>query len=288
MLGVAFFASIATFWPYNLTPSLQELRFRHDGWRRLGAATATRCGMAALTAVFGTAIIFIGAYLVEKTPRLRARRAASSSSWRCCRWRCPGSCSASATSSSSTTRPIRSTSSTARMAILVICTIAHFYSVAHLTAVDRAEADRPRVRDGVGLAAACRSGARFVARHPAGLPAGRARHRDVSLRQRDDHGLGGGLPLCAGDDAGRDRRAQHGRCRRRGAGGGDGDDDLLHLGRRPRRLHADHRRAASPARRPGARGDRSAGRFDLAVVGAGICRARPRAGGRPARAAGSS
>ena len=29
--------------------------------------------LAALTGVFGTAIIFVGAYLVEKTPRLRAR-----------------------------------------------------------------------------------------------------------------------------------------------------------------------------------------------------------------------
>ena len=33
---VAAFASLATYWPYNLTPSLEELRLRHDGWRRLG------------------------------------------------------------------------------------------------------------------------------------------------------------------------------------------------------------------------------------------------------------
>jgi iron(III) transport system permease protein len=66
MLGMAIFASFATFWPYNLKPS-----FRHyllglvDA--EVGAAFINSLAMAGGTAVFGTALVFCAAYLLEKT-----------------------------------------------------------------------------------------------------------------------------------------------------------------------------------------------------------------------------
>ena len=82
------------------------------------------------------------------------------------------------------------------MAILVICTVAHFYSVAHLTAVTALKQIDPEFETVVGLAARAvlhdlREG------HAAGLPAGAARHRHLPLRQRDDDGLGRRVPLFA-------------------------------------------------------------------------------------------
>ena len=96
----------ATYWPYNLAPSFKNYNFDMmdgGGWQSYWNTLT----LAALTALFGTAMIFLGAYLVEKTPRFGDRPASSRSSWRCCRSPCPASCSASATSSSSTTAPIR-------------------------------------------------------------------------------------------------------------------------------------------------------------------------------------
>lgn len=74
MLGVALFASIATYWPYNLTPSFKNYDFDlmdGGGW----ASYHNSLQMAALTALIGTAIVFAGAYLVEKTPRFQQVRA---------------------------------------------------------------------------------------------------------------------------------------------------------------------------------------------------------------------
>ncbi|MCL4744072.1 MAG: putative 2-aminoethylphosphonate ABC transporter permease subunit [Burkholderiaceae bacterium] len=66
MLGMAVFASFATFWPYNLAPSLRH--YVHglvDA--EVGVAFVNSLKMAAGTAVFGTALVFTGAYLLEKT-----------------------------------------------------------------------------------------------------------------------------------------------------------------------------------------------------------------------------
>ena len=91
--------------------------------------------LAAGTAFFGTIIVFVGAYMLEKTRGCDALRAAGAPARRCCRWRCPAWCSAWATSSSSTRRAIRCTACTRRMTLLVVCTIVHFYTTGHLTAV---------------------------------------------------------------------------------------------------------------------------------------------------------
>lgn len=66
MFGMAVFASFATFWPYNLTPSLNHyVAGLVDA--ELGDAVINSLKMAAGTATLGTAVVFVGAYLLEKT-----------------------------------------------------------------------------------------------------------------------------------------------------------------------------------------------------------------------------
>lgn len=66
MLGMAVFASFASFWPYNLTPS-----WRHYQLGLLDAEVSVAffnsLKMAAGTALLGTLLVFTGAYLLEKT-----------------------------------------------------------------------------------------------------------------------------------------------------------------------------------------------------------------------------
>ncbi|MGB4115151.1 MAG: putative 2-aminoethylphosphonate ABC transporter permease subunit [Polaromonas sp.] len=66
MLGMAVFASFASFWPYNLTPSLRHYTMGLVD-AEVGVGFVNSLKMAAGTAVFGTALVFIGAYLLEKT-----------------------------------------------------------------------------------------------------------------------------------------------------------------------------------------------------------------------------
>ena len=74
MLGVAVWASFIRYWPYNLTYTLANYQFANfepAGW----GSYWTSIQMALCVAGFGTALIFAGAYLVEKTkasPFLRA------------------------------------------------------------------------------------------------------------------------------------------------------------------------------------------------------------------------
>ena len=133
IMAVSFFASLATFWPYNLVPTLKNYNFDMvdgGGWESFFNSLT----MAGLTAVVGAALIFAGAYLVEKTPRFRVARSAVQflallplavpglvlGLGYIFFFNAPGN-------------PLGVIYGT--MAILVICTIAHFYSVAHLTAV---------------------------------------------------------------------------------------------------------------------------------------------------------
>lgn len=132
MLGVAFFASIATYWPYNLTPSFKNYDFDMmdgGGW----ASYYNSLQMAALTAVIGTAIVFTGAYLVEKTPRFQQARA-SVQFLALLPLAVPGLVLGLGYIFffNSPANPLGFIYGT--MAILVVCTITHFYSVSHLTA----------------------------------------------------------------------------------------------------------------------------------------------------------
>lgn len=66
MLGMAVFASLATFWPYNLQPSLKHYVYGLIE-AEVGVAFVNSLLMAGGTAVFGTLLVFGGAYLLEKT-----------------------------------------------------------------------------------------------------------------------------------------------------------------------------------------------------------------------------
>jgi iron(III) transport system permease protein len=73
VLAVAIWASFVTYWPYNLRLSTKWynfVEFEPNGW----APYFNSLKMSVLTAVFGTAIVFIGAYLVEKGEGFKSGR----------------------------------------------------------------------------------------------------------------------------------------------------------------------------------------------------------------------
>jgi iron(III) transport system permease protein len=73
VIGVSVWASFVTYWPYNLTLSLKNYnfgQFEATGW----APYWNSVTMSSIVAVLGTAIIFTGAYVVEKGKGFRAAR----------------------------------------------------------------------------------------------------------------------------------------------------------------------------------------------------------------------
>ena len=73
MIGMAQYAALITFWPYNLELTLANYDFdlaNGGGWDSFFNSIR----MSLYTAVVGTAIIFFGAYLVEKDRRFSAGR----------------------------------------------------------------------------------------------------------------------------------------------------------------------------------------------------------------------
>jgi len=73
VVGVTVWASFITYWPYNLSLTLNNYAFEtYDpgGWSSYFNSIA----LAALAAVIGTAIVFTGAYLIEKTRVSRGGR----------------------------------------------------------------------------------------------------------------------------------------------------------------------------------------------------------------------
>jgi iron(III) transport system permease protein len=73
MFGMAVFASFAKLWPYNLALSLDHyVSGLVDA--ELGDALVNSLKLAASTAVIGTVVVFVGAYLLEKTRGFDALR----------------------------------------------------------------------------------------------------------------------------------------------------------------------------------------------------------------------
>lgn len=133
MISVAFFASIVTLWPYNLTPSFKNYDFDNmdgGGWNSFYNSLI----MAGWTAVIGTAIVFAGAYLVEKTKAFQSGRFVFQL-LALLPLAIPGIVLGLGYIFffNDPANPFKFIYGT--MAILVLCTIGHFYSVAHLTAV---------------------------------------------------------------------------------------------------------------------------------------------------------
>ena len=73
MLGMAVFASVASFWPYDLSLTLKHYTMGLVD-AEVGEAFVNSLKLAAGTAFFGTIIVFTGAYMLEKTRGLDALR----------------------------------------------------------------------------------------------------------------------------------------------------------------------------------------------------------------------
>jgi len=133
LIGIAAYASFIQFWPYNLTFTLDNYRFElmdGGGWDSYWNSIR----MAGWTALFGTLIVMLGAYVVEKGRRVdRLRSLVHLLAMMPMAipgmvlglgyvffFNMPGN-------------PLGGLYH--GMAILVLCTIVHYYTVSHLTAV---------------------------------------------------------------------------------------------------------------------------------------------------------
>lgn len=133
ILGVAMAASFIKFWPYNLSFSLTHYNFdMMDGGGWFSFYNSLK--MAGFTAIFGTIIIFTGAYLIEKSRGFRQGRGAIQL-LAMLPLAVPGLVLGLAYVFffNNPGNPLNFLYST--MAILVLCTISHFYTVSHLTAM---------------------------------------------------------------------------------------------------------------------------------------------------------
>jgi len=132
LIAMCQFAALMKFWPYDLSLSLKNYNFNvvdGGGWE----SYLNSIRMALMVAVIGTAIIFVGAYLVEKARGFAAGRTAVQF-LAMMPMAIPGMVLGLAYVFffNDPANPLHAIYAT--MAILVICTITHFYTVAHLTA----------------------------------------------------------------------------------------------------------------------------------------------------------
>jgi len=133
MLGMAVFASFVSFWPYNLTPSL-----RHYAMGLLdaevGDAFINSLTMAAGTAVLGTALVFVGAYMLEKTHGLKPLRSLVRL-LSMLPMAVPGLVLGLGYIFffNAPSNPLNGLYHT--LTLLTVCTVVHFYTTGHLTAV---------------------------------------------------------------------------------------------------------------------------------------------------------
>ena len=133
MLGMAVFASFATLWPYNLTPTWKHYTMGLVD-AEVGSAFVNSLKLAAGTAFFGTLLVFTGAYLLEKTrgldwarPVLRLLAMLPMA--------VPGLVLGLGYIFffNAPSNPLNGLYQT--LPLLVLCTIVHFYTTGHLTAV---------------------------------------------------------------------------------------------------------------------------------------------------------
>ncbi|MGF1593674.1 MAG: putative 2-aminoethylphosphonate ABC transporter permease subunit [Kiloniellaceae bacterium] len=133
LLAICQFAALIKFWPYDLSLSLKNYAFDlmdGGGWD----SYYNSIKMALLTAGFGTLLVFIGAYMVEKTKGFETGRAAFQM-LAMMPMAIPGMVLGLAYIFffNEPSNPLHAFYGT--MAILVICTVTHFYTVSHLTAM---------------------------------------------------------------------------------------------------------------------------------------------------------
>ena len=133
MMGMAVFASFAKFWPYNLEPTTAHYVMGLVD-AEVGTAFVNSLAMAAGTAVFGTALVFLGAYLLEKTQGAGPLRAAVQL-LAMLPMAVPGLVLGLGYIFffNEPANPLNGLYHT--LTLLTVCTIAHFYTTGHLTAV---------------------------------------------------------------------------------------------------------------------------------------------------------
>ena len=133
VIGVAVFASLATYWPYQLAPSLNNFRFDMmdgGGWLSYGNSIKLALG----TALLGTLLSFLTAYLVEKPSRFGPARALLNA-MASLPMAVPGLALGVGyiLFFNAAWNPLHFLYGS--LGLLTICTVAHFFSVAHLTQV---------------------------------------------------------------------------------------------------------------------------------------------------------
>jgi len=133
VLAMAAYSSLVTFWPYNLTLTLKHYNFDlmdGGGW----SSYFNSIELATYTAIFGTIVIFSGAYLVEKSRGFHKGRSMMQA---LCMvpMAVPGLVLGLAYVFffNHPDNPLDFLYHS--LPILVICTITHFYTVAHLSSV---------------------------------------------------------------------------------------------------------------------------------------------------------
>jgi len=133
VLAVCQFAALIKFWPYDLSLSLVNYSFDlmdGGGW----GAYRNSIKLALLSAFFGTIVVFIGAYMVEKTQGFKTGRSVFQF-LAMLPMAIPGMVLGLAYIFffNSPSNPLNVIYGT--MIILVLSTVTHFYTVSHLTAV---------------------------------------------------------------------------------------------------------------------------------------------------------
>ena len=132
LLAMAVWASLVTRWPYNLTLTLHNYAFGEfdtDGWTAYGNSLK----LAGWTAVIGTLVVFVGAYLLEKTRAFAAVRAVAQF-MAMLPMAVPGLVLGLAYIFFFNARENPFGFIYGTMAILVVNSLTHFYTVSHLTA----------------------------------------------------------------------------------------------------------------------------------------------------------
>lgn len=141
MAGMAVFASFVAFWPYNLTLSLDHYTMGLVD-AELGDALLNSLKLATATALIGPVVVFLGAYLLEKTrgwaalrPLLRLMAMLPMA--------VPGLVLGlgSIFFFNAPANPLHGLYQTG--ALLVLCTVVHFYTTGHLTLVTALKALDP-------------------------------------------------------------------------------------------------------------------------------------------------
>jgi iron(III) transport system permease protein len=133
MLGMAIFASFVKFWPYDLSFSWRHYEMGlFDA--EVGPAFVNSLLMSAGTAVVGTALVFVGAYLLEKTQGARPLRGAVRL-LAVLPMAVPGLVLGLGYIFffNAPANPLHGLYQT--LTLLTLCTVVHFYTTGHLTAV---------------------------------------------------------------------------------------------------------------------------------------------------------